>query len=99
MPVREIVAGEFVALLATLTLPVTLWATPGANATVSVADWLGAKMVPEVKPLALSPVPATVTLDMVTFEFPLFVTVVFRELLLPMSTFSKPKLLGLALSR
>src|SRR5947209_535343 len=40
MPVREIVAGEFVALLATLTLPVTLWATPGANATVSVADWL-----------------------------------------------------------
>src|SRR5258708_37127288 len=37
-PLMVTLAGELVALLATVTLPVTLWATVGANATVSVAD-------------------------------------------------------------
>jgi len=99
VPVREIIAGEFVALLITLTLPLTLRATVGANATVSVADWLGAKTVPEVTPLVLNPAPMTVTPEILTFEFPLFVTVVFSELLLPMSTFPKLKLVGLVLSK
>jgi hypothetical protein len=64
-----------------------------------VADWLGDKMVPDVTPLVLNPVPVTVTPEIVTFEFPLFVTVVFSELLPPMSTFPKLKLVGLALSK
>src|SRR3981189_271625 len=33
-PLSVIVAGELVALLSTVTLPVALWATVGANATV-----------------------------------------------------------------
>jgi len=38
VPAREMAAGELVALLATLTLPVTLPVTPGANNTFSVTD-------------------------------------------------------------
>src|SRR5712692_2720373 len=37
-PLREMAAGELVALLVTLTLPVTLPVTPGANSTFSVTD-------------------------------------------------------------
>jgi hypothetical protein len=93
------VAGEFVALLITLTLPLTFCATVGANATVSVADWLGAKTVPDVMPLVPNPAPVTVTLEMVTFEFPLFVRVTPNELLLPMFMFPKFKLVGLLFIR
>jgi hypothetical protein len=94
-----IVAGELVALLSTVTLPVALWATVGANATVSVADWLGARMVPDVTPLVLNPVPVAVTPEIVTFELPVFVSVAANELVLPMFTFPKFKLVGLALIR
>src|SRR5712692_610939 len=38
VPLREMAAGELVALLVTLTLPVTLPVTPGANSTFSVTD-------------------------------------------------------------
>src|SRR5258708_3159721 len=38
VPAREMAAGELVALLVTLTLPVTLPVTPGANNTFSVTD-------------------------------------------------------------
>jgi hypothetical protein len=94
-----IVAGEFVALLTTDTLPVTLPAAVGANATFSVIDWLGVRTVPEVTPLALNPVPVAVTLEIVTFEFPLFVSVALNELLFPTFTFPKFKLVGFAPSR
>ncbi len=56
-------------------------------------------MVPDVTPLVLNPAPVIVTPEIVTFEFPLFVSVAPNELLLPMSTFPKPKLAGLALSK
>ena len=52
-PDKEIVTGEFVALLAMLTLPVALPNPVGANVTVSVADWLGPRINPDVMPLAL----------------------------------------------
>jgi len=101
LPDSAIIAGEFVALLATYTLPVTLPAASGAKATFSVADWLGNKMVPGVMPLALNPVPTGVgvTLEIVTFEFPLFVSVALKELVFPTVTFPKLRLAGLALSR
>jgi hypothetical protein len=91
--------GEFVALLTTDTLPVTLPAAVGANATFTVADWLGVRTVPEVTPLALNPVPVTVTVEIVTFEFPLFVSVTLNELVLPTFTFPKFKLVGFAPTR
>jgi len=53
---------------------------------------LGVSVSPEVTPLSLYPVPNTVTLEIVTFEFPLLVSVVVNELLLPTFTFPKLKL-------
>ena len=47
-------------------------------------------------PLVLNPAPVTVTLEIVRFEFPLFVSDVVSELLLPSLTFPKDRLAGLA---
>ena len=69
------VSGEFVALLATETLPVTLPAPDGANVAVKVAACPGAKISPEEMPAALKPAPETVTFEIVTLEFPAFVSV------------------------
>src|SRR5882724_6448153 len=86
-PLSKMGGGEFVALLLTVMLPVALWASVGANATVSVTDWLGLKVVPPLTPLALNPVPVTVTLEIVTSEFPVFVRVVVKDPMLPKFTF------------
>jgi len=96
LPLREIVAGEFVALLATKTLPVGFPAAVGAKATFSVADWPGVNVVLPLTPFALYPLPVVVTPEIVTLEFPLLVKVTFSEPLLPTFTFPKLKLVGLA---
>jgi hypothetical protein len=91
VPDRVTVVGEPVALLATLTLaPVTAPATVGANVTVSVAVCPGDRIVLLATPLALNPAPVTVTLEMVTLEFPLFVNV--EVCWLELFTFIVPKL-------
>jgi hypothetical protein len=87
--------GEFVALLSTETLPTTLPAAVGANETLRVADWLGVRTVLAPTPLALNPAPVVVKPEIVTFEFPVFVTMTFCELLLPTFTFPKLRLVGL----
>jgi hypothetical protein len=51
-PEREIVAGEFVALLATVTLPGKLPAAAGENVAFKVADCPGARIKPAETPLA-----------------------------------------------
>jgi hypothetical protein len=56
-------------------------------------------MVPDVTPLVLNPAPVIVTPEIVTFEFPLFVSVAPNELLLPTFTFPKLRLVGLAASK
>jgi hypothetical protein len=66
---------------------------------VSVADWFGARMVPDVTPLVLNPVPVTVTPEIVTFALPEFVSVTLNELVLPTFTFPKFKLVGFVPSR
>jgi hypothetical protein len=50
-PEREIVAGEFVALLATITLPGKLPAAAGVNVASKVADCPGARIKPAETPL------------------------------------------------
>ena len=57
-----------------------------------VTDWFGVSISPEVTPLSLYPVPEMVTPEIVTFEFPVLVSVVVNELLLPTLTFPKLKL-------
>ena len=54
--------------------------------------------MPEVTPLALKPAPETVTLEMVTFEFPVLVRLALSELLLPTFTLPKLRLVGFAVS-
>src|ERR1700747_3111733 len=53
-------------------------------------------MVPEAAPLTLNPAPVAVALEIVTLEFPVFVSAVLCELLLPTLTFPKFKLFGFA---
>jgi len=60
---------------------------------------LGVKVVPEVTPLALKPAPETVTLEMLTFEFPVFVKVTLEEPLPPTFTLPKLRLVGFTPSR
>ena len=59
-------------------------------------DWLGVKTVLAGTPVSVKPAPVIATLEMVTFEFPLFVRVTLSGLLLPTSTVPKLKLVGLA---
>ena len=90
MPERLIVSGEFVALLATVTLPVALPAAEGSNVAVKVAVCPGVRMSPVDTPLALKPAPAMLTFETVTLEFPALVKV--TVLLLLVETFTLPKL-------
>lgn len=64
--------------------------------TLRVADWFGVRVKPEPTPLSLNPVPVGVTPEIVMFEFPLFVRVTVRDLLLPRMTLPKSRLVGFA---
>jgi hypothetical protein len=91
--------GEFVALLVTDALPVTIPVPAGANITFRVAVFAGARTVPADTPLGLKPAPELLTFVIVTSELPEFVSVTARVLLARVLTFPKLKLVGLALSR
>jgi hypothetical protein len=97
-PVAEIVidAGEFEALLTNETLPVTVPVAAGAKVTSKVAVPLRAIMSPAGIPLAVSPGPESVTLEMMTSELPELVNVTLRVELLPI--FTSPKLRDEALA-
>lgn len=99
VPERVIVAGELVALLATATLPVTLTADAGVKVTLREAVCPGVRICPVDTPLAANPAPAIVTFDTVTFEFPAFVSVTPKLLLLPMLTLAKFKFVVLSFRR
>ncbi len=55
--------------------------------------------MPALTPLALNPVPEGVTAETVTLEFPVLVTVIGKELVLPRFTLPKLRVVGLALRR
>jgi hypothetical protein len=90
VPVRGIVAGEFVALLVTTTLPVTLPEPVGAKVTFKVAVFPAARMSPLDTPLTLKPGPEMLSFEMVMFELLELVSVTLLLLLAP--TFIVPKL-------
>ncbi len=92
VPDTLIVAGEFVALLAICTEPATAPAAVGANCTVTVTDWFGLSVSPELTPLAVKPAPLTFTADTVTLALPVFVSDTLCEALLPSFTLPKLKL-------
>ena len=91
--------AEFVALLATLALPLSTPVVVGANWIVRVAVWPGVSMSPELMPLPLKPVPVMVEPEIVMLEFPVFVSVIGSEALWPACTEPKLKFAGLAVSK
>lgn len=83
-------------MLAIVTLaPVVLPALLGENVTINAVDCPGIRIVPPETPPALKPAPLTLTLDIFMSEFPVFVSVELKVLLLPSATVLKFKLLGL----
>lgn len=98
-PANGTVAGEFVAVLVIVRVPLYVCTAVGSNATVTVAVWLGVKIVPFDTPEALNPVPDVDTVEIVTFEFPLFVSVTLSGSLLLTSTLPKFSVVGLAPSK
>ena len=97
VPDKLIVVGELVALLVIATFaPLTAPGVVGANVTVRVADCPGVSTVPFEMPLALKPAPVSATLEIVIFEFPLLVSNVVKDELLPSFTFPKLKVVGFA---
>src|SRR5208283_1459856 len=99
VPLNAIVAGEFVALLTTLRLPVALPALAGAKPTVSVKLCPAARSPAPEQPLTVNPAPLMAACEMVTLPVPLFVTVIVCEALLPTRALPKLRLLVLAESR
>ena len=83
VPLSEIVAGELVALLTTVTLPARLPAEAGVNVTLKEVDWPAARFSGSVIPLVLYPVPAALTCEMETLEFPVLEIVTLCVALVP----------------
>lgn len=79
--------------------PFTAPGDVGANVTLSVVDCPGVRVVPFDTPEVVNPAPETVIPEIVTFEFPLFVSDVVKTLLASSFTFPKGRLVGFALSR
>jgi hypothetical protein len=61
VPLREIVAGELVALLTTLILPATVPVAAGEKLAVSERLWPAARVTPPANPVTLNPVPEVTT--------------------------------------
>ena len=97
VPESAIWTGEFVALLATITLPGRGPVEDGVNVAVIVATCPEARICPVETPLTLYPAPEIETLEIVTVEFPAFVKVKLRTLAPPMVTLPKDKLVVLGL--
>jgi hypothetical protein len=97
VPEREIVAGEFVASLVTVTLPEMSPVPDGANVTFRVAICPGVKIRPDETPLTVYPAPEMVTFEIVTLELPPLVKITGSTLLLPILTLEKLRLVLLAL--
>ena len=96
---KAIVAGEFVALLMTETLPVTLPAVSGVKVMVKLALCPAAKVSGTAKPVAVKPAPDTATCETLTLLLPVFVSTTVCEPLPPTSTLPRFKEVALAESR
>lgn len=84
--------------LVTVMFPVTFSDAVGLNVTLIVALCPAPKASPDAIPLAAKSFALTVTWEIVTLVFPLFVMVTFWELELPTLIPVKLKLVGLAVS-
>lgn len=86
------VAGEFVALLATVMLPVKFPAAAGEKVTLRAVLCPGVRTRPAETPLAVKLALELATLAIVTLEFPALVSETVRAPLAPTETLPKLKL-------
>jgi hypothetical protein len=98
-PVSEIVAGELVALLTTLRLPVALPAVGGAKLAVSVKLWPAARVTAPGKLLRLNPAPVMAACEMLTLAVPVFVSATVCRVEVPTRVLPKFRLLAPAESK
>jgi hypothetical protein len=98
VPLRGIVAGEFVALLVTMMLPVTLAEPVGAKVTFKVAVFPAARMSPLETPLTLKPGPEKLTFETVMLALLELVSVTVWLLLAPTLILPKLNVEGLVVS-
>jgi hypothetical protein len=96
LPERVIVAGEPVALLVIVTLPLTLPVAVGLNITLKVNFCNGVSVTGTLTPLSVYPVPAAPIAEICTFELPVLVIVTGCVEDVPFVTF--PKLTAFVLS-
>ena len=89
VPLRAIVNGELLALLVTTTLPVGLPALVGSKTTVKDVDWPAARASGKLIPVVEKPVPVLATPEIVTLEFPVFVSVTLLDSLVFVVTLPK----------
>ena len=89
VPLSEIVAGELVALLTTVTLPTRLPVEVGAKRTLKDADWPAARLNGSVIPLVLNPVPVALICEMEMLEFPVLEIVTLCVALEPVARLPK----------
>src|SRR5260370_228064 len=78
--------------------PATLPVADGVNTTLRATVCPGANVVLAPAPLAANPAPFTSTLEIVTFAFPVLVSVAPSELLVPSNTLPKSRLFVLELN-
>lgn len=98
VPVIAMPAGEFVALLEILTVPVRVSACLGAKVRLSVAVWPGARVAPLIPPPATTSVAEAVTAEIVMLELPVFFRLTERVLALPTVSLPKLRLVGVAVT-
>jgi hypothetical protein len=89
VPLKEIVAGELVALLTTVTLPDKVPVEVGAKLTLNDVDWPAARLSGSVIPLVVKPVPVTLTCEIETLEFPVLEIVMLCVALEPVARLPK----------
>jgi hypothetical protein len=99
VPLNEIVAGEFVAVLNTLILPDTAPEFAGAKLALSAILWPAARVTAPEMPVTLNPVPVADTCEMLTLPVPVLVSVIACDAELPTSVLPKLKLLTLEESK
>jgi len=98
-PESAMVAGELVAVLTTVRLPVTLPTAVGAKLTLSDRLLPAARETDPDKPLTANSLPEIAADETVTAPVPVFVTVTDCEAELPTSVFAKLRLLVLLESK
>jgi hypothetical protein len=96
VPVKEIVSGEFVASLTTVSAPVTTPAVVGANCTDTVLLCPTASVVAGLPLTTVKPAPVRVAEATVTLPVPVFVTVTVCVALPPTATLPNVIVVALA---